>query len=290
MHTDLSWMSEDIRRLARAYAFAAERHGDQRRKGDSALPYLHHLTEVAALVAGAADDGDADLVIAAVLHDVVEDTGTTGEELDSLFGADVARLVAECTDDPGLDKQERRRMQVVSAAGKSRRARLIKLGDKTSNLRALVTRPPESWPADRRLSYVEWAKSVAAGLRGVDDELEEAFDSAAAAAARHFAGAGGNGAPAGRFPEQISRQKQTDPSMTARPPKPPDRTARSSRPVGTVKPEEHKEKLREGGIDPRPGDPLERNPLRESYATESGEAPEEEGTPETVTEGDKPER
>jgi guanosine-3',5'-bis(diphosphate) 3'-pyrophosphohydrolase len=168
--------------LTRAYLYAAERHVHQRRRGDAAEPYVNHLAEVADLVARAVQGRDAQLIAAAVLHDVVEDTPTSNAEVEAAFGADVAGLVAEVTDDKSLPKEERKRLQVAHAPGKSTRAKLLKLADKTSNLRALASSPPASWPRQRRLDYLRWARKVVAGLRGVDAWLEAQFDAAAAAA------------------------------------------------------------------------------------------------------------
>jgi (p)ppGpp synthase/HD superfamily hydrolase len=176
--------------LARAYALAAARHAGQTRKGAAAEPYLLHLIEVAGLVAEATEGRDAALIAAAVLHDTIEDTATSAAELADLFGPDVAALVVECTDDKRLPRAERKRLQIVHAAAKSARAKLIKLADKTSNLRALAGSPPAGWPAERRQGYVAWARLVVAGLRGASPGLEAAFDAAAADAEARLAAAG----------------------------------------------------------------------------------------------------
>ena len=170
--------------LARAFRFAAERHAGQRRKGAAGEPYVNHLAEVAELVAEATGGRDPQLVAAALLHDTVEDTDTTHAELVERFGADVAGLVAEVTDDKSLPKAERKRLQVAHAPSRSARAKILKLADKTSNLRALAASPPADWPPDRRRAYVEWGREVVAGLRGACLELERLFDEAAAAADR----------------------------------------------------------------------------------------------------------
>ena len=128
--------------LARAYHFAAARHVHQRRKGEAAEPYMNHLTEVAELVAVATRGSDPEVIIAAVLHDTVEDTETTLDDLIAEFGERVAGLVAEVTDDKSLAKQTRKDQQIAHAAHASRGAQIIKLADKTSNLRALATSPP----------------------------------------------------------------------------------------------------------------------------------------------------
>jgi (p)ppGpp synthase/HD superfamily hydrolase len=167
--------------LARAYHFAATKHVDQRRKGQRAEPYINHLTEVAELVAQASGGQDLELIIAAVLHDVVEDTPTTIADVTTEFGSRVAGLVQEVTDDKSLPKAERKRVQIEHAAYASAGAKMIKLADKTANLRALASSPPEDWPTSRRLEYVAWARTVVAGCAGASPYLEQAFQAAAAA-------------------------------------------------------------------------------------------------------------
>jgi GTP diphosphokinase / guanosine-3',5'-bis(diphosphate) 3'-diphosphatase len=174
--------AEIVRRLAEAYLFAAERHARQRRKGDAGEPYINHLAEVAALVAEATAGRDPDLVIAAVLHDTVEDTETSHDELVRRFGQDVADLVAEVTDDKSLPQAERKRLQVEHAPSRTPRAKVLKLADKTSNLRALAHSPPADWSVERRRDYIAWGRDVVAGLRGASPELEAKFDEAARAA------------------------------------------------------------------------------------------------------------
>ncbi len=168
-----------LSRLTRAYEFAAQRHVGQRRKGEAAEPYVNHLTEVADLVAQATDGADVEVVIAAVLHDTVEDTDTTFEDIALCFGDRVARIVAEVTDATSLPKLERRRLQVEHAAHASREARIIKLADKTSNLRAMTHSPPKGWAVERRLDYLYWAREVVARCRGASPWLEALFDEAA---------------------------------------------------------------------------------------------------------------
>ena len=169
-------MSKAVIDLMRALDFAARRHRDQRRKGAAAEPYINHLTEVARLVAEATDGRDTLAVMGALLHDTVEDTKPTREELASLFGADVAALVIEVTDDKLLPKAERKRLQVEHAPHKSRRAKLIKIADKTSNLHSVASSPPADWDAARQDEYLEWADRVVAGCRGVNSRLEAEFD------------------------------------------------------------------------------------------------------------------
>jgi (p)ppGpp synthase/HD superfamily hydrolase len=170
------------RLLARALHFAARQHVRQRRKGADGEPYINHLAEVADLIAEATEGLDVNLVVAALLHDVVEDTDTTSAEVAAAFGEDVAALVAEVTDDKTLPKAERKRLQIVHAPSLGPRAKLLKLADKTSNLRALAASPPANWSPERRRDYIAWGRAVVAGMRGACPWLEERFDAAAAAA------------------------------------------------------------------------------------------------------------
>jgi len=165
-----------VRTLLEAAQFAAERHSGQRRKGASAEPYINHLIEVAHLVAGALSAPDTNLLIAALLHDVVEDTPVTRQELAAAFGADVATLVAEVTDDKSLPKQTRKQLQIDNAPKKSRRAQVIKLADKISNLRAILVSPPADWSEHRKREYVEWARRVVEALPEPNPVLRVEFE------------------------------------------------------------------------------------------------------------------
>lgn len=174
--------------LLRALRFAAERHGGQRRKGASGVPYLHHLIDVASLLAGVGGGDDPVLLQAAVLHDVLEDTDATPDELEAGFGAEVRRTVEEVSDDKSLDWRERKRRQVERAPGLSLRARRIKLADKVANVRDVLHDPPAGWSDRRRLAYVEWAARVVEGCRGADPALERRFDEAAREGRRRLGG------------------------------------------------------------------------------------------------------
>ena len=161
---------------------AAQWHVHQRRKGAAKEPYINHLLEVATLVAEATEGTDPNLVIAALLHDAIEDCEVPHKLIAETFGADVADLVAEVTDDKTLEKAERKKRQVTTAHEKTDRAKLLKLADKTSNLRALVSSPAPDWSVHRRIEYIDWAREVAHGLRGASPLLEKQFDVAALAA------------------------------------------------------------------------------------------------------------
>ncbi len=162
----------------RAIAFAARKHRDQRRKDPDATPYINHPIAVADMLANEAGVEDEAVLIAAVLHDTIEDTETTSDELCALFGDEVAGIVRELTDDKALPKAERKRLQVTHAAQVSPRARLVKLADKTCNLRDLLASPPTSWTVERVLEYFAWAKAVVDNVRGTHAILEALFDEA----------------------------------------------------------------------------------------------------------------
>ena len=162
--------------VLKAAHFAAEKHSGQRRKGATAEPYINHPLEVAELVSGALAVPDTNLVIAALLHDTIEDAGVTKEELEQAFGADVAELVAELTDDKTLPKAERKRLQVVNAPKKSVRAAVVKIADKMSNLRGILSSPPTDWSVQRRREYFDWARQVVDALTLPNQKLKAEFD------------------------------------------------------------------------------------------------------------------
>jgi (p)ppGpp synthase/HD superfamily hydrolase len=170
----------DIILVTTAADFAARRHIDQRRKGAAREPYINHLIEVAALLSEGTND--AVLVAAGLLHDTLEDTATEYEELVTHFGAQIAGIVAEVTDDKSLPKAERKQRQVSGVAQKSVQARLLKIADKTSNLRAIANSPPAHWDVARQIEYIDWSEQVVAGCRGLNPSLEREFDNAAALA------------------------------------------------------------------------------------------------------------
>ena len=177
-------MASDVVAVARALDFAARKHSKQRRKGEAGEPYVNHLAEVARLVAEATGGKDTVSVLAALLHDAIEDTPTTREELQAEFGREVADVVAEVTDDKSLPKAERKRLQVETTPHKSRRAKLVKIADKTSNLRSIANSPPVDWDVKRQREYFDWAARVVEGCRGTNAILEKWFDEAHAAGLR----------------------------------------------------------------------------------------------------------
>lgn len=171
----------DTTLILRAAAFAARKHRDQRRKDADASPYINHPLELARVLSEVGGVTDAATLCGALLHDTIEDTATSEEELSQLFGAEIAALVSEVTDDKSLPKAERKRLQVEHAATMSDKAKRIKLADKICNLTDVASSPPADWSLERRRDYFDWAKQVIDRLRGVDAALEAAFDRAYAA-------------------------------------------------------------------------------------------------------------
>jgi guanosine-3',5'-bis(diphosphate) 3'-pyrophosphohydrolase len=170
-----------MRLIVDAIAFAAAKHRSQRRKDVEASPYINHPIALAHVLAVEAKISDAHVLTAALLHDTLEDTETSFEELKERFGLPVAETVAEVTDDKTLPKLRRKALQVEHAPHLSRRAKLVKLADKICNLRDVASSPPKDWPLQRRREYFDWAKQVVDGLRGVHPRLEAIFDAAHAA-------------------------------------------------------------------------------------------------------------
>ena len=165
-----------IAALLKALHFAANKHRDQRRKGVEASPYINHPIEVAEVLARVGGVTDLVTLQGAVLHDTLEDTKTTPEELEAAFGAEVRRVVEEVTDDKRLPKAERKRLQIEHAPHLSARAKQIKLADKISNVRGVTQAPPADWPLARRQEYLNWTEQVVAGCRGCNAALEDFYD------------------------------------------------------------------------------------------------------------------
>ena len=159
--------------LLKATWFAAEKHSEQRRKNTAATPYINHPIEVAEYLQRVGGVSDESILIAALLHDTIEDTDRTESEIRDAFGETVLKLVLECTDDKRLEKAERKRLQIVNAPKKSPGAKQIKLADKTCNLLSILADPPSGWSVARQLEYFQWASQVVEGLTGVNNELDQ---------------------------------------------------------------------------------------------------------------------
>lgn len=159
-----------------AAAFAAMKHKDQRRKDASSSPYINHPLALANVLSNEGGVQDPVVICAALLHDTIEDTDTTQEELIRQFGPEIASVVMEVTDDKALPKAERKRLQVEHAAHISECAKLVKLADKICNLRDILASPPADWSPERKKEYFNWAAQVVQQLRGTHVHLEAVFD------------------------------------------------------------------------------------------------------------------
>ena len=167
---------DDLGLVLRAVQFAAQKHRDQRRKDVEARPYINHPINLAEVLHTDGGVRDPIVIAAALLHDTIEDTKTTYEELRGAFGAEVADVVVEVTDVKFLAKESRKRLQVAKARRASERARQVKIADKICNLRDILASPPAEWSLARRQKYFDWAKEVVDQARGVNPKLERMFD------------------------------------------------------------------------------------------------------------------
>ncbi len=168
--------SDPIGVFVKAVAFAADKHRTQRRKDADASPYINHSIALANVLANEGGVTDVVVLSAAVLHDTIEDTNTTAEELTAIFGAKITATVLDVTDDKSLDKHVRKQRQIEHAPHISKEAKLVKLADKICNLRDILASPPADWSPERKQGYFDWAAKVVAGVRGVHPELEAVFD------------------------------------------------------------------------------------------------------------------
>lgn len=172
---DSATSGSDVQRLLKAISFAAGKHRNQRRKDKDASPYINHPIALAALLNTVGGISDVVVLQAAILHDTVEDTDTSYDELVTHFGRQVADIVMEVTDDKQLEKPRRKALQIEHAPHASREAALVKLADKICNLRDIAASPPERWTLERRQEYFDWARQVVEGLPRVSEPLLAVF-------------------------------------------------------------------------------------------------------------------
>ncbi|MCB0194914.1 MAG: bifunctional (p)ppGpp synthetase/guanosine-3',5'-bis(diphosphate) 3'-pyrophosphohydrolase [Anaerolineae bacterium] len=172
----MTFDEKDLSLIIEATRFAAEKHANQRRRNKEASPYINHPITVAEILWQIGHVRDISVLVAAILHDTIEDTETTPEEIEQLFGPKVLSLVQEVSDDKSKPKMERKRLQIENAPHKSPGAKLIKLGDKISNIHDITDSPPASWSLQRKLDYLDWTEKVIAGVRGTNAALEAHYD------------------------------------------------------------------------------------------------------------------
>ncbi len=161
--------------LLSATYFAAKKHRNQRRKNIEAEPYFNHPVEVAELLARVGGVTDTVTLIAAILHDTIEDTDTEPDDINERFGPKVLSVVMEVTDDKRLPKSERKRLQIENAPHLSSRGKQVKLADKISNISTMAASPPMGWPKDRQIEYLYWAENVVTEMGDCNPKLEELF-------------------------------------------------------------------------------------------------------------------
>lgn len=168
--------TDELSLFLTALNFAALKHRDQRRKDRESTPYINHPIDVANTLWQIGGVRDSVTIIGALLHDTLEDTDTTPDEIQNLLGADVLAVVNEVTDDKRLPKQQRKRLQIEHAPHISTRAKQVKLADKICNVYDIAHYPPKNWSLKRRQEYLDWSEQVVAGLRGVNPALEAHYD------------------------------------------------------------------------------------------------------------------
>lgn len=180
-------MRSNVSLFLKAVKFSADKHRNQRREGEQASPYINHPIDVANLVWTVGGEQDFITLVAALLHDTIEDTNTTALEIHHSFGREILELVLEVSDDKSLPKSERKENQIRRAPFLSSRAKQIKLADKICNIGDIVNSPPQNWSWSRKMEYLNWAEAVVNQLRGANIRLEERFDQALAAAREKLA-------------------------------------------------------------------------------------------------------
>ena len=169
-------MDESTGLILKALRYSAEKHSDQRRKNAEASPYINHPIQVTEILWTVGGVRDTALLLASILHDTIEDTDATPQEIKEEFGEEVLDLVLEVTDDKNLSKKARKQKQIETAPLKSRKAKMLKLADKISNIGEIINSPPRDWSLKRKQEYLLWSERVVAGLRGSNENLEHRYD------------------------------------------------------------------------------------------------------------------
>jgi guanosine-3',5'-bis(diphosphate) 3'-pyrophosphohydrolase len=176
----------DIEKVFDAIIFAAQKHKGQVRKGEPDSPYITHPLSVAKTIFAIGGITDTDIIIAAILHDTIEDTDTSSTEIRDNFGKKILALVLEVTDDKSFERIVRKRLQVAHAPHLSPSARILKFGDKIANCHDILHTPPKGWPLERLRNYIQWSADVIYQIRGTNAPLEAAFDQILAKTENHL--------------------------------------------------------------------------------------------------------
>ncbi|XP_073984679.1 metazoan SpoT homolog-1 isoform X2 [Rhodnius prolixus] len=165
-----------VRDLIKCVNFCAMKHKDQRRKDVESTPYINHPIGVACILTEEAGITDPNVIMAALLHDTVEDTNTTFQEIEMMFGPKIKSIVEEVTDDKNLAAPVRKQLQIDHAKSSTYEAKLVKLADKLYNLRDLNRSTPVGWSEKRVTEYFEWSAKVVNNLRGTNKSIEDKLD------------------------------------------------------------------------------------------------------------------
>ena len=168
-------IQSEMAKIVRAAYFAGEKHKDQRRSDKEETPYINHPLELASILVDEGRVDEVDVICAALLHDTIEDTNTTFEELESLFGSVVTNIVREVSNDMTLSSVDRRKKEAESIPFLSRKAKLVKLADKIANIRDISTMPPVGWNLEKKEAYFDFSLSIAERAKDASHVLYEVF-------------------------------------------------------------------------------------------------------------------
>ena len=160
--------------ILKATEFSALKHQNQKRK-DGKTPYVIHPISVAVILSEIGGIDDEEILSAALLHDTIEDTDTTADEIDKEFGSKIMSIVKELTDSKELSYSERKQFQIDHAPSLSKEATLVKIADKISNVSDLIDEKPANWNDSRCKEYIDWAENVINRCQKVNMKLEEYF-------------------------------------------------------------------------------------------------------------------
>lgn len=173
-HEGFTKKHTNLQLLLKAVDFAAYKHRNQRRKNDKKSPYIEHPIHVAYTLSQC-DILDVNVLCGSLLHDTVEDTDTTLNDIETIFGKKIVTIVNDVTDDKSLSKIERKRLQIEHTQGSGilYESKLVKLGDKFSNLSSLSSSPPVTWSSDEIQGYALWCYRVCLNLRNINSMMDK---------------------------------------------------------------------------------------------------------------------
>lgn len=176
-HFVKSGEQQEILRLLSAIECAADAHEGQIRKDEARTPYIHHPLTVCCNVWREGGITNTDVLIAALLHDTLEDSKKiTSRDISESFGEHVSKMVEELTNDKKLSSADNKKRQIDKAPSMSIEAKTIKLADRLANIRDLISTPPVDWDRSKLEEYFEWGHKLLAALRGSCIGLETALE------------------------------------------------------------------------------------------------------------------